>query len=257
MDQDLDLKPVVKLTRGTGCRVLYAFHNTLGRQLARYTTPEMIWAAAANTYAQGADGFGIGDHHWTPNGWPWTAQEYNTLRLLGHPELLETADKLYHVRSSPARTSSMAWWPGRSTPLPKELHQGESTEVSFAVADNLLHWHSLGRVKSVKLRVRFANYQPHYDQVRIELNGTELPDSILQKVDMTYRLIRVGAVGPYGYAFDYHLGPDLFPKRGRNRVKVTLLKRDPDIALKLSVYDVDCSIEYRLHRHFERQPIEY
>ncbi len=257
MDQDLDLKPVVKLTRGTGCRVLYAFHNTLGRQLARYTTPAMIWAAAANTYAQGADGFGIGDHHWTPNGWPWTAQEYETLRLLGHPELLATTDKLYHVRSSRNKTASMAWWPGRLTPLPKELTQGEAIEVSFAIADNLPHWQALGRVKSVKLRVWLANYQPHYDQVRIELNRQELPDSVLEKVDMTYRLIRVGAIGPYGYAFDYHLGPDQFPKRGRNRVKVTLLRRDPNISLKLSVYDVDCSIEYRLHRHFERKPIEY
>ena len=109
----------------------------------------------------------------------------------------------------------------------------------------------------MKLRVRLSNYQPHYDQVRIELNGKELPDSILQKVDMTYRLIRGGAVGPYGYAFDYYLGPDQFPKKGKNRVKVTLLKRDPGISLKLSLYDVDCFIEYRLHRHFERKPIEY
>ena len=257
MDQDLDLKHVVELTRGTGCRVLYAFHNTLGRQLARYSTPTMIWAAAANTYAQGADGFGIGDHHWTPNGWPWTSQEYETLRLLGHPELLATADKHYHVRSTRRSTTSMAWWPGRSTPLPKELLQGEETQVSFRLADDLPHWHALGRVKSVRLRVRLSNYQPHYDQVRIELNGRELPDSILEKVDMTYRLLRVGSAGPYGYAFDYHLGPDLFPKRGRNRVKVALLKRDPDISLKLSVHDVDCFIEYRLHRHFERKPIEY
>ena len=254
MDQDLDLKPVVELTRGSGCRVLYAFHNTLGRQLARYSTPTMIWAAAANTYAQGADGFGIGDHHWTPNGWPWTAQEYDTLRLLGHPEHLATADKHYHVRSTPRRIASRAWWPGRSTPLPKELLQGEETQVSFKVADDLARWHALGRVKSVKLRVRLTNYQPHYDQVRIELNGRELPDSILQKVDMTYRLIRGGAVGPYGYAFDYYLGPDQFPKQGKNRVKVALLKRDPGISLKLSLYDVDCFIEYRLHRHFERKP---
>lgn len=256
-DQDVDLKPVVELTRGTGCRVLYAFHNALGRQLARYTTPTMIWAAAANTYAQGADGFGIGDHHWTPNGWPWTAQDYETLRLLGHPDLLATADKHYHVRSTHRSTPSMAWWPGRSKLLPKELQQGDDTQVSFTLADDLNRWHAVGRVKSVKLRVRFANYQPHYDQVRIELNGQELPDSILQKVDLTYRLLRVGAVGPYGYAFDYQLNSKLFPLQGRNRVKVTLLKRDPNISLKLSVYDVDCFIEYRLHRHFEREPIEY
>lgn len=257
MDQDLDLKPIVKLTRGTKCRVLYAFHNNLGRQLARYATPTMIWAAAANTYTQGADGFGIGDHHWTPNGWPWTAQEYNTLRLLGHPELLATVNKLYHVRSTSSSMPSMAWLPGRVSLLPKELSAGESTEIPFQIADDLRYWHELGRVKSVKLRARFSNFQPHYDQILIQLNGQNLGNSTLEKVDLTYRLLQVGSIGPYGYAFDYHLGINEFPQPGRNFLKVTLLKRDPNIDVKLSLYDVDCSIEYRLHRHFESVPIEY
>ena len=94
VDQDPDLSGAVALTNGTQCRVLASFQNVLGRQLKQYATPPMIWAAAANAYAQGADGFGIGDAHWTPNGWPWTHDEYQTLRLLGHPEMLATADKL-------------------------------------------------------------------------------------------------------------------------------------------------------------------
>ncbi len=259
--QDVDCTPVVKLTRGTGSRAYFSFHNSLGRQFARYATPEMIWAGAANAYDQGVDGIAMGDHHWTPSGWPWTAKEYDTLRLLGHPELLASADKYYMVRTSRQRDTAMDWLPGRSKALPQELGEGESTEVSFRVADDIEHWRRLGRIKAVVLRVRFGGIVPTVDQVRVEFNHRVLPDSILQKVDMTYRLVGQDSsshsIGPYGYAYDYHLGPEFTPKRGRNRLKVKVLKRDPDIAGNLSLVNVDCKITYRLHRHFEQRPIEY
>ena len=97
--QDVDCTQVVKLTRGTGTRAYFSMHNGLGRQFARWATPEMVWAGAATAYDQGVDGVAMADHLWTPQGWPWTAQEYDTLRLLPHPELLATADKLYMVRT--------------------------------------------------------------------------------------------------------------------------------------------------------------
>ena len=253
-DQDVDLSAAVKLTRGTDCRVYSVFHNALGRQFARYATPPMIWAGALNSWNQGVDGFGIGDHLWAPNGWPWTAQEYETLRLLGHPKLLETSDKYYLVRSTRRQNTSLDWLPGRDQSLPKEISVGKPVKVSFPVADRLHHWHKLGRVKSVALRVRFDSLIPDYDQIKVTFNHAALPDSILQKVDMTYRVV---GPRPYGYAFDFHLGPEHFPKQGRNTVEVELLKRDPDVAFNLSVIEVDCKIEYRLHRHFEDHPIQY
>ncbi len=261
VDQDVDLAPVVALTRGAKCRVFYAFHSHLYRQFARSATPAMIWAAAANAYAQGVDGFAIADHVWTPNGWPWTPQEYDTLRLLGHPELLSTAKKHYLVRSDVREEASVGWLPGRFTQLPKELAPGESLQVSFRVADDLDHWHGLGRVKSLVLRVRFGDIIPNYDRVEIQFNGQLLPESILEKVDMTYRLVdqrsTAHSITPYGYAYDYHLSPAHYPKRGCNFVTVKLLERDPNIAGNLSVERVDCRIEYRHHRHFEPRPIEY
>ena len=261
LDQDVDLGAVVKLARGTGCRVYSVFHNGLGRPLARYATPSMIWAGAANAWDQGVDGFGIGDHLWAPNGWPWTAQEYETLRPLGHPKLLETADKVYLAHSNRRPDAHLNWLPGRSQPLPQKIKVDRPVQVSFHVADRLHHWHKLGRVKSVVLRVRFGNLIPNYDRVEVEFNRQVLPESILQKVDMTYRLVgppsSSHSLGTYGYAYDYHLGPEHFPRKGRNLVKVKLLKRDPDVAFEPSVARVDCKIEYRLHRHFEQRPIEY
>ena len=259
--QDVDCTRVVKLTRGTGTRAYFSMHNGLGRQFARYATPEMIWAGAATAYDQGVDGVAMADHLWTPQGWPWTAQEYDTLRLLPHPELLATADKLYMVRTRKEQDTSMDWLPDRSKGLPQELAEGASTEVSFPMADDIEHWRKLGRVRSVVLRVRFGGIVPDIDRVRVEFNGEVLPDSILQKVDMTYRLVGQDSIshsiGPYGYGYDYHLGPEFTPKKGRNRLKVTVLKRDRDIQGNLSLVRVDCRVAYRRHRHFEERPIEY
>ena len=259
--QDVDCTTLVQLARGTKCRVNFAYHNNLGRQFATYATAPMIWATAANAYDQGVDGIATADHHWTPHGWPWTADEYHTLRILGDPKLLQTADKYYMVRSTTKNFASMNWMPGRSDILPKELLEGDSVEVSFRVADDVPHWRKLGRVKSVILRVRFISIIPDVDEIQVEFNHRPLPDSILEKVDMTYRLVghvsTSHSLGPYGYAYDYHLTPEHDLRHGHNFLKVTLLKKDPALAAKLSLLNVDCKIEYRLHRNFERKPIEH
>ena len=56
---------------------------------------------------------------------------------------------------------------------------------------------------------------------------------------------------------EYLLPPEYFTRHGRNVVTVTLWKRDPKLNLPVDVYDVDCAVTFRRHRHFERQPINY
>ena len=258
LDQDMDLAAAVKLTRGTQCRVLAGFEGNLGRQLESSATAPMIWAAAANAYDRGSDGFGICEGMWAPNGWPWVSEDYQTLRLLGHPDLLATAKKIYRARSL-ARGSALqeGIFPMTGPILPRELRQGESLEVPLRLADDVARWHALERVSAVRLRVRFSNFEPALNDVRLEFNGRVLPESILRKIDLHFHVVKAGAINPYGYVYEYHLTPEFHPKRGDNRVKVTLVKRDPKQKLPFEVYDVDCSIDYRLHRHFEEKPIEY
>ncbi len=257
MDQDLDLEAVVRLTRGHSCRVLASFCNTLMRQIQKYATPPMIWAAAASAYAQGADGVGLGDAHWTPNGWPWTSDEYSTLRLLGHPELLATADKHYHVRSAQQGAPRRSWLPGAQRRLPRRLSAGETLEVPLRVADDLASFHREQKLKSVRLQVRLTNFQPSGDRIRVELNGVPLPESSAEKNDLTYRLLDFGAASPYGYVFDYRLAPEHFPANGHNTIRVTLVESDTTLDLPREVHDVDCLVEYRPHRNFQRPPIQY
>ena len=261
IDQDVDLTDIVNITRKTNCSVFYSLHTNLYRQFHRSAPQAAIWAGAANAYDQGVDGIAIADHLWTPNGWPWTPQEYETVRLLGDPQLLATAKKHYLVRSEVQDVTGLTWLPGRSYQLPKVLLENESAEISFRVSDDLNYWNGLNRIKAVILRIRFGGIIINYDKVQVKLNRQLLPDFILKKVDMTYRLVDQASsshsITPYGYAYDYYLNRNNYPKHGRNYLIVTLLKRDPNIAQKFSIDRVECRIEYQLHRHYKEEPLQY
>ncbi len=258
MDQGADLSSATELGRKTGCRVLAGLSAHLGSQLETFATAPMTWAAAANAYAQGADGLGFAQYVWAPNGWPWTHDAYGTARLLGHPELLATANKLHRVTSRPrGAKNSPTLLPDESPLLPQPLGEGLPVELRLRLSDRLLEQHALGRIDSVRLRIRISNLEPALNQVRIELNGTPLPESLLKLHDLTYRLYRSGAITPYGYVYDYSLTPEHYPRPGQNSVKVTLVKSDPNIDVVHEVVNVDCSIDYRPHRNFESLRLEY
>jgi hypothetical protein len=251
------IETALDLARNTSCQVLIAASNLVGRQRQHYASAPMIWAAAANAYAMGADGFGLGDCHWTPNGWPWTSDEYHTLRLLGQPDLLATADKLYRARAefNPARSSN--WLPGDQLDLPRLLLEGQAVEVPLHISDDVPHWHALGRIESIHLRIRITSIEPALNPVRFRLNGQPLPPALLHINDLGYRLINTGSVGPYGCIYEFHLTPEYFPAVGPNTVEITLERHDPNITIDYNVYDVDCDIRYQLHRNYRRQPLNY
>ncbi|MEE2739169.1 MAG: hypothetical protein VX435_13145 [Planctomycetota bacterium] len=258
MDQDWPLEQAVQLTTGSNCRVIAGFSDLLGRQLERAATQPMIWAAASNAYARGADGFAIVEYHWTPNGWPWTSEEYETLRMLGHPDMLSSADKCYRVRASMGRQEpSDDWLPGVPESLPKTLEEGNQVEVRLRVSDDLSRRHAEGKVSEVRLRIRLTIHEPSLNDIRVELNGCALSDSIRQLSDHTYRLYELGALHPYGYIYDFVLTPGCFPEVGDNTVGVILKKADTAIDAAIQIHDVDLSIRYRVQRHFEDRPIEY
>ena len=105
--------------------------------------------------------------------------------------------------------------------------------------------------------MHLANFEDGLNEARVELNRQVLPDSILRKGDLHFRVIKNAIAGPYGYQFDFLLPQEFYPKQGDNVVRITLMKRDPGLNLPVKVYDVDCSIQYRVHRHFERVPLDY
>jgi len=254
-DQDLDLTAAVKLTRNTSCRVFAAAHSRIGGQLDQKATQAMVWAAAANAYHLGADGFGLDDPHWFS--WPWTHEEYDTLRLLGQPGMLAGANKHYRIVSARKGNSVPGRTVDTSSPLPRLLAEGKPVSVALRIADDLAGWSALGRIRSVRLCIRLTNLDASMNEVKVELNDRRLPSTILHLNDLTYRVIKGSAVIPFGYIFDYELTPDYYPRQGYNTVRVTLVRKDPSIEVLFEVYEVDCLIDYRLHRNFEPEPLAY
>jgi hypothetical protein len=258
MEQDLDLGPAVELTREKDCWVLAGFRGNLGRQLEANATAPMIWAAAALAHDKGADGFGLCDGMWAPNGWPWTNDDYETLRLLGNADLLATADKVYVARSLVrGADSDEGLFPIEGPVLPQTLAPGTTLNVPLRSADDRAKWTAAGRVKAVRLSVRLTNIELSLDEVEIRFNGRSLPDSIRRESDLHFRVVKNFAIGPYGYLLEYLLPPEQYPAHGTSTVSVTLLQRDPKIDAPVEVYDVDLAIEYRRHRYFADKPIRY
>ena len=261
LDQHMDLSEAVDLVNGSNCRVFYGLRNIIGRDLKQYATPQMTWAAAANAYSQGAHGFGVAEAMWSPNGWPWTSEEYDTLRILGHPEMLAMADKLYRVRSAKKSVppTDYHWIPGVSPTLPKVLDVDQPVDIDFRISDDVSRWNDLGRVESVKLRVRITSIEPSLNEIEIYFNDALLPDQILKLNDSTFRILKHGAVGPYGHFYEYLLTPDYYPNIGNNSVKVVWVKADTEVEFGggVMVYDVDFEIKYRRHRNFEKNPVDY
>ncbi|MAE61318.1 MAG: hypothetical protein CMJ49_08180 [Planctomycetaceae bacterium] len=254
IDHSHDLTPVTQLARGTNCRVFAGISALLGRQVSYYATPPLLHAAAANAYAQGAHGCGIGDCHWTPHGWPLQPQDYGTARPLGDPDLLAVADKHYHAQSVTGRPH-IEWFPGADRRLPITLAEGKPVTVPLYIADDLPHYQQRGRIDAVRLHVRISSIEVATNAVRVELNGQPLPDHLLDINDIGYRMIETGSIGPYGCIYQYTLDPDHYPNPGRNEITVTLTQRDPHVEIPFDLYDVDCFVDYRLHRNYHRDPL--
>ena len=256
LEQHVNLKPAAELARGMDCRVLMGFPGYLGRQLHTSATAAMIHAAASLAYEQGAHGFGLCDGMWAPNGWPWIDRDYETLRPLGHPDLLATADKHYVARSlARGADSTEGLFSVEGLILPQVLAEGKPLRVPLTVADDLPRWSLEGRVDKVRIVIRLSNIELDLDEVEIEWNGALLSDDLRRESDLHFRVLPETVVGPYGYLLEYTLPQSQYPVRGENWLQATLVKRDPKINAPVELHHVDLLIDYRRHRYFQDQAL--
>ncbi len=258
MTQCWSMEPLKHLVGDSACRLVAGFSNLLQSEFHRSPTQAMTWAAAANAWDDGADGFAVVDYHWTPNGWPLTAEDYQTLRVLGHPELLRFRDKDYRTpRLGRNQHEPVAWPRSMVDSLPKPLDEKRSVEVTLKIADDLRAAGRQQKVEGVRLRVRITNIEASLNDVRVELNGKRLPESILSLDDLIYRQHPLGAYGPYGFIYEFRLPEPLWPRRGENRVRVKLAEKDQGIDTNFHVSDIDLVIDYNPQRHLRENPVEY
>ena len=266
-DPGVDFSELVAAVAGTECRVHAAIYSHLDSDRLNEATIESIRADACNYWAQGIDGLYLAQ--WFSQ-WPYQAQFYEKLRELPHPDVMDPKDKFYHVATDTGRFTQTREGPGayvaaqraRSNnplvaaepevikKLPVGLETGKPATVQFTISDDLPKWDRAGRVHEVLLRVRLTE-TTELDRVSFKLNGKELPEGQLRKINRMYKMgaprFRV-----FGYWFVFRPDRALWPTQGVNELEVTLLERDPDVTPQIELRDVELDVKYLMGKHYHR-----
>ena len=141
--------------------------------------------------------------------------------------------------------------PAAPIPLPIELKTNRPASFELPIADDLPRWDRQQRVHEVLLRIRLTNHT-ELDQVTFRLNGKVLPESRVRKINHLYRMhaprFRVNS----SYWYIYRLDRENWPKQGKNRIEVTLNKRDPDVTPPLQLRDIEIETRYLLGKNYYR-----
>ena len=247
MDQTLDLRPLVAEAKGSKTRVLADFDTEVDSDRMADSTTEMVRAAACNYWAQEVDGFLLdGWFHY----WPYDASFYEKLRELPHPDVLASKDKSYFVPTAVRRKRSKQIDVGPNLQLPRDLTAKQPVTIQWTVSDDLMRWQKVGRVHKVLLRVRLTN-AVETDRVQFKLNGKQLPESSLRKINNVYKM-RAPRYRVFGYWYVFTLDEEHWPVQGTNSLEMALKHRDADIVPHLAVRDVELNIKYLMGKNFHR-----
>ena len=244
IDPNIDFRPLAAVVKGSACRCIAAIHSHVDSDRLAEAPISMVRATACNYWEQGIDGLYLAQ--WFPH-WPYQADFYERLREIPYPEIMEAKDKYYYIPTENARPHE----PWVSTKLPIEMTVNGPVAVKFTISDNLPRWDKIGRVHEVLLRAGIAG-TTELDRIRFSLNGKELPESVLRKINQMYRMSGPRNRSGPTYWFIFRLNRAHFPQRGENTLEVTLLERDPDVLGAVSLRDVELELKYLMGRNFHR-----
>jgi hypothetical protein len=251
VDPLTDFGPLASAAKGSQTRIHAAIHSHLDSDRLNEAPIEMIRAIACNYWSQGIDGLFLA--HWFSN-WPYEASFYEKLRELPHPDVMACKDKFYHIPTATNRYATPPLEPGMTMQLPATLKEGKSVELSLTISDDLERWDRVNRVHEVLLRCRIQG-ATELDRFSFSLNGAELPDSLQRKINQMYTMAspryRVG-----GYWFIYRLDRVNWPRKGDNKLQVTLTGRDPDVTPAITLLDVELEIKYLMGKNYHRSFVD-
>ncbi len=243
------LRGITDAVAGTKTTVLAGLDSVSSSQ-----TRQTHRAAAVNAYAAGARGILVHRYYPSPNRYPYTDEMFERLRHLAYPDVLAHQDKIFRI--CPAQTPGDTSQFGVRPQLPIELTKGAPGPHCFIeVYDDLAEKKNLGELWKCELRVMCPQMM-HTDEIRITWNGWEVPRDVIRKADYTFQMRPsrpVHAVNGYRFHVDLD-GPHL-PVRGRNTIRVDVLKKDEKLVHPLTLGDVEIGVEYLSHRHSLR-PVE-
>ena len=244
IDPNTDFRPLTALVKGSTCRCIAAIHSHVDSDRLAEASISMVRAAACNYWEQGIDGLYLAQ--WFPH-WPYQADFYERLREIPHPDIMEAKDKYYYIPTENARPHE----PWVSTQLPIKMEINQPVTAKFTINDDLPRWEKVGRVHEVLLRVGIAG-TTELDRIRFSLNGKELPENILRKINQMYRMSGPRNRSGPTYWFIFRLDRAHFPQRGENTLEGTLLERTPDVLGDVSLRDVELELKFLMGRNFHR-----
>ena len=247
VNQMADFRPLVEAARDSGTRIVAAIQSVINSDRVDLETIEMVRATACNYWGQGIDGIFL-DRGWFTD-WPYEAPFYEKLREMPYPRLMESRDKHYHLLTDPSRGVEDTGIQTRAL-LPAKLKVNQPVKLNFTISDDLFRWDSVGRVHQVLLRIRVIQ-TTELDRLRFRLNDRDLSEEFLRKINHMYKM-HAPRRRIFGYWFVYNLERNFWPSRGRNRLEVTLLKRDPEVTTEIAVHDVELETKYLMGKNFHR-----
>ena len=178
---------------------------------------EMFRALGQTLHWQGFAGMYLG---YLP--WPFSQTEYQILREVAYPEVVERHDKRYILEP---READATFTPPPDRQLPIQLEQGETASINILVADDLESAKGDGEMREPVLTIRFSNFCIE-DEIEIRFNGQILPWADAEITDE--RAMRILArfrqplEAPEGFGahwFRYKLDVELL-KQGENTLEV-------------------------------------
>ena len=245
---------LIEAARGTDVKIIKGISNIIRHDAFQNATREMQVAQASNAYREGAHGAFFSTYY--PSGYPYSDADFETIRYMGHPELLAHKDKHFAVRqgpNGPEDTPGDYLSPNR---LPVELKVGEQgAPQTLYVSDDLSAKKELGELSRCELRIRILSLI-HSDTFDLWLNGEQIPRQHQEWLDWTYSVRPVPGntrlIDTYWITVDLlRLGP--LPSLGDNTIRVDLKSHDPRCVPPVLLHDVELVVEYRDHRHAPRR----
>jgi hypothetical protein len=233
LDTDMPIDWIVEAAHGADVSVYgvlqpFVRDQSTGSELHRYPTAAQARAAAANYWDRGVDGLCA----WFMK-WPLGDTERRILSDLGDADLMIEGDKHYVLRER----SEAGELQGYEFSLPIDIPNADPNRrysIPMRIADDT---ESAGdRIRQIVLKIAIDNVMTD-DKFTILLNGESLAGETCYR-----RLPR--SVDPYsGQILEFHL-EEAIPKKGENRLEISLDERPENMGGGVKVHDVELFVEY-------------
>ena len=249
---EADLRPLVEAAKGSQCRVYASMLSTVDTDRMAEGPIESIRGTACNYWAQGIDGLYL--TQWFIRNWPYDGTFYEKMREVAYPQIMAPKDKSYAVPSLRGGVYDLRASPHVPISLPVDLEEDEPVVIEFTISDDLERWAEQDRVHEVLLRLRLSEAS-EMDRLRFVLNGRELPETLLRKINQTY-IMAAPRYRATGYWYIFKLDRDHWPAPGKNTLEVTLLKRDQEVVECIVLRDIELDTKYLMGKNFHRSYVD-